>query len=137
MILGEITAVHLVGDQYFPLKCFCSRQATAIGDQSGRYRLFRQHYPISSFEHDLASVFFQTGALQQSAQSHTGPFCIPDCAEFPLGSLNLGNEEDPTIASALQDRDARLGRHVSQFLVGQRKRIPDRTIDAQLVRGEL
>ena len=69
-----------------------------------------------SFEHDLASVFFQTGALQQITQRHPSLFCIPDRAEFPLGPLNLGNEEDPTIAGALQDGDTRLGGHVSQFL---------------------
>src|ERR1700738_4086088 len=118
MILGEITAVHLVSDQYFSLKCFCSRQTTGIGDLTGRYRPFLRYSAIRSFEHDLASVFCQTGALQQDRQRHPSPFCIPDCAEFPLDSLNLGNEEDSTIAGALQDGDAGLGGDVSQLLGG-------------------
>jgi hypothetical protein len=49
--------------------------------------------------------------------------------------LQLWDKEDATITCALQNRDPRLGRHVSQFLVAQRKRIPDRAIDAQFIRG--
>ncbi|SRR5258706_11579555 len=49
---------------------------------------------------------------------------------------DMPSEKDATIACALQSGDPRLGGHVSEFLVAQRKRIPDRTIDAQLVRGE-
>src|SRR6266446_2413863 len=38
MILAEITAVHLVSDQHFRLKRFCSTQTTGIRDRTGRYR---------------------------------------------------------------------------------------------------
>src|SRR6202011_6075371 len=49
----------------------------------------------------------------------------------------MWDKEDAIIACALQSGDPRLGGHVSQFLVAQRKGISDRTIDAQLVRGEI
>jgi hypothetical protein len=136
MIRREITAIHLVSDQYFPLNCFFSGQATGIRDRTGRYRLYVGRSLISSFEHDLTSVFFHASVLQQSDQRYTGPFRIADCAEFPLCSFNLWDKEDSTIACALQNGDPRLGRHVSQFPVAQRKRLLDRTIDAQLVTSE-
>jgi hypothetical protein len=41
------------------------------------------------------------------------------------------------IACALQNSDPRPGGHIPQLLAAQRKRTPDRTIDAQLVRGEI
>ena len=43
---------------------------------------------------------------------------------------DMPSEKDATIACALQSGDPRLGGHVSEFLVAQRKRIPDRTICA-------
>src|SRR6266478_2310182 len=137
VILRKITAIHLVSDQYFPLNCFVSGQTTGVRDWKGRFRLYDRRSLISSFEHDLTSVFFHASALEQSSQRHPGPFCIADCAELPLCSFNLWDKKDATIACALQSGDPRLGGHVSQFLVAQRKRIPDRTIDAQLVRGEI
>src|SRR6202163_2497907 len=137
MILRKITAIHLVSDQYFPLNCFFSRQTTGIRDRTGRYRLYVGRSLISSFEHDLTSIFFYASALQQSSQRRPGPFRIADCAELPLCSFDMWDKKDPPIACALQSGDPRLGGHVSQFLVAQRKRIPDRTIDAQLVRGEI
>src|SRR6266404_5853630 len=137
VILRKITAIHLVSDQYFPLNCFVSEQTTGIGDRTGRYRLYVGRSLINSFEHDLTSVFFHASALQQSDQRHTGPFRIADCAELPLCSFNLWDKEDAIIARALQNGDPRLGGHISQLLVAQRKRTPDRTIDAQLVRGEI
>src|SRR5208337_5350414 len=103
----------------------------------GRFRLYVRRSLISAFEHDLTSIFFHASALQQSPQRHPGPFCIADRAELPLCSFNMGDKKDATIACALQSRYPRLGGHISQFLVAQRKRIPDRTIDAQLVRGEI
>src|SRR5258707_7292865 len=103
----------------------------------GRFRLYVRRSLISSFDPNLTSVFFHASALEQSSKRHTGPFCIADCAELPLCSFNMGDKKDATIACALQSGDPRLGGHVSQFLVAQRKRIPDRTIDAQLVRGEI
>src|SRR5260370_8390323 len=108
-----------------------------IGDRTGRYRLYVGRSLISSFEHDLTSIFFHASALKQSSQRHPGPFRIADCAELPLCSFNMGDEKDATIACALQSGYPRLGGHISQFLVAQRKLIPDRTIDTQLVRGEI
>src|SRR6266481_4485567 len=93
VIQRKITAIHLVSDQYFPLNCFVAGQTTGIRDRIGRYRLFCRGPPISSFEHDLASVFFHASALQQSAQRHTGPFRIADCAELPLCSFQLRGRE--------------------------------------------
>src|ERR1700738_831734 len=136
-ILRKITAIHLVSDHYSPLNCFVSGQTTGIGDRTGRYRLYVGRSLISSFEHDLTSIFFHASALQQSSQRHTGPFRIADRAELPLCSFNMWDKKDATIACAFQSGDPRLGGHVSQFLVAQRKRIPDRTIDAQSVRGEI
>src|SRR5216683_4792928 len=137
MIQRKITAINPISNQDFPLNCFVSRQTARIRDRAGRYRLFRWYPLISSFEHDLTNVLLHTSALQQSSQRHTGPFCVADCAELPLCSFNLRDQEDATIACALQNGDPRLGGHRTQFLVVQRKRIPDRTIDAQLVRGEI
>jgi hypothetical protein len=76
-------------------------------------------------------------ALQQSAQTHTGPVRIADCAQLPPCSFNLGDKEDATIAGAFENGDARFRRHVSQFLVAQGKRIPHRAIDPQLIRGDI
>jgi hypothetical protein len=52
-------------------------------------------------------------------------------------SFDLWDKEDAIIACAIQNGDPRLGGHISQLLVARRKRTPDRTIDAQLVRGEI
>src|ERR1700731_2192028 len=137
VILWKITAIHLVSDQYFPLNCFVSGQTTGIGGQTGRYRLYVGRSLISSFKHNLTSVFFHASALQQSSQRHPGPFRIADCSELPLCSFNMWDKKDATIACALQSGDPCLGGHVSQFLVAQSKGIFDRTIDAQWVRGEI
>jgi hypothetical protein len=62
---------------------------------------------------------------------------LPTAPSFPLCSFNLWDKEDAIIARALQNGDPRFGGHFSQLLVAQRKRTPDRTIDAQLVGGEI
>jgi hypothetical protein len=92
---------------------------------------------ISTFEHDLTRVFFQASTLQQRSQRHTSPCGIADGAEFPLGSCQLWDQKAPTIPCALQSGDPRLGWQVSQCLVAQSTRTPNRTIDAQVVRGEI
>src|SRR5271167_3280432 len=66
VILRKITAIHPVGDHYFPLNCFVSGQTTGIGDRTGRYRLYVGRSLISSFEHDLTSIFFHASALQKA-----------------------------------------------------------------------
>ena len=75
--------------------------------------------------------------FQQSLQRHTGPFSIADGAELPLCPRNFRDKKDPTVTRALQRGDPLLGRHVAQLPVAQRKRIPDGTVEAQLVRGGL
>jgi hypothetical protein len=86
---------------------------------------------ISSLEHNLARIVFQTGPLDQSLQGLAGPFGIADSAQLPLRSPNLGEKKDPTVARALQSRDPRLGWHLAQFLVAQGQRVPDRTVNPE------
>src|SRR5260370_36268713 len=57
--------------------------------------------------------------------------------EFPLCHPTRRDQKDPTVTRALQSGDPRLGWHVAQLLVAQRKRLPHGAIDAQLVRCEL
>jgi hypothetical protein len=54
--------------------------------------------PIASISPDRRPAW---RSLQQCSQGDTGPFRIADCSEFPLRSLHLRNEKDPTIACAL------------------------------------
>src|SRR5258708_4631619 len=75
--------------------------------------------------------------LEQRSQGHPGPLCIANCSEFPLRSLHLWDQKDPTIARALQGRDPRFGWHASQLVIAQNKRLPDRTIDSQLIGGAI
>jgi len=124
--------IHLVRDQYFPLHGFVFGAHYGHTRSDGRVQALLSASLISAFEHDLTRVFFQASALQQGSQRYTGPCGIADGAEFPLRSCSLWDQKDPTIPCALQSGDPRLGRYLSQLLVAQRKRIPDRTIDAQL-----
>src|SRR4029450_7062827 len=90
---------------------------------------------VRSFEHDLPSVFCQTGTLQQCSQGHARPFRIADRSELPLCSLHLRDEKDSAMPCGLQRRAPRSGSHVAQVLVPQSQRMADRTIDAQLIGG--
>src|SRR5258708_945376 len=130
VIPRKITTIHLVSDKDFRLNCLGSGQAPSIRDRVGRNGLFFGRSAIRSFEYDLASIFCQASTLQQSSQGHTGPFRIADCPEFPLCSLHLRDEKDPTISCTLQRGDPRFGSYASQLLVAQSKRMSHRTIDA-------
>src|SRR5260221_9883174 len=102
VILPKISAIHLVSDESCSLFFFFFQAEDGIRDWKGRFRLYVRRSLISSFEHNLTSVFFHASALEQSSQRHTGPFCIADCAELPLCSFNLWYKKDATIACALQ-----------------------------------
>jgi hypothetical protein len=110
VVLREITAVHRVGDQHFPLQGFVSRQAPSIGDRAWRDRRLLRRSLIGTFKHNLTSCIFDISALEQSCQGHAGPFCVADGAKLPLCAFGLRDQEGPAIAGALQCRDPRLGR---------------------------
>src|SRR6266446_6228906 len=135
MVARKITPIHLVRNQDFRLNCLLPTHAAGIGDRTRRYGLFRRRAAIGSFKHDFARIVFQAGPLQQSSQWHTRPFCVADGAQLPLRSSSLGDEKDPTITRALQSGDPRLGPHLSQLLVAQRQRVPNRAIDPELIIG--
>jgi hypothetical protein len=137
MVPRKIAAIHRVRDENFRLHCLRERHAPNIRDRARRKGLFFGCPAIRSFERDLANVFRQLGPLQQRSQRHPCPFRIADRSEFPLCSLHLRDEKDPAIPCALQGGDPRFGSHISQLLIAQRKRMPDRTIDAQLIRGAI
>ncbi|SRR5258708_17992002 len=137
VIQWEISTIHLVRDQHFPLNRLFPGQTPGIRDWSGGDRLFCRGSPVGSLEDDLTSILFHAGPLQQGCQRHTGPFRIASGAELPLCPPYLRDKKYPTVTRALQSRDSLLGWHVSKLLVAQRKRILDGAIDAQLVRGKL
>jgi transposase len=105
VVLREVTAVHRVGDEDFPLQGLVSRQAPGIGDRAGRDgRPFRRPL-IGAFKHNLTGFIFDSSALEQSCQGHAGPLCVADGAKLPLCAISLRDQKDPAIAGALQRRD--------------------------------
>src|SRR5437868_3078244 len=62
---------------------------------------------------------------------------LPTAPSSHCAPSTCGTRKTRPFPYALQNGDPRLGGHISQLLVAQRKRTPDRTIDAQLIRGEI
>ena len=117
VISRKLPPVHLVSDQDFRPKCLGPGQAPGIGYRYRRHGFFFRRAAIRTFEHDLAGIIGQAGALQQRSKGHPGPFCVADRSELPLCPLHLGDEKDPTIACAFQSRDAGLRWHAAQLVV--------------------
>src|SRR4029453_16042494 len=137
MMQRQLTTIHLVRNQHVAPERLVSWQAARVGDRLGRNRRLTRRPPIGALEHDLARVVPQPRAVEQAPPRAPPPPRLADGAKPPLCPRNLGNEKDAPIARAFQRGNPRLGWHVLELLEGQRERLLDRTVDAQLVRGEI
>src|ERR1022692_265896 len=131
MVEGKLLPVHLVGDNDVLRLCYV--QAAGIANFAGRDRLLLRGACIAGFKQDLASMWIDSCFLQQSGQRHTGPLGGTDCAQLPLWSPDLRNEEDTPVTGTFESGWLRDTRQGQQLLRADLQRRFYSSVDSELV----